>query len=188
MVARDEGGGNAPPPKERSPFWRQVKRQLDFLRRVTAALSGLQDAVDAMDSEHDATAYHTDPCESRLTVLDELLEQAAFLLHDGDAEQAENFLLGEPGAYRAAVETFGQILSDGLELCEDEAESEPAPDLVVGESAQAPGARPMIDHDELSGAEKAPEIKADGRPLAEDLPCPLPGRFSFAEGEAAAQA
>jgi hypothetical protein len=122
--AKDQPGGPAgkPPagPDADCHYARKVKRELAFLNKARDALGDLQDAVDKMDPDFDPTAYFTDPDESRLVVVDELLSNAAALLRGGQSEEAEDLLKGRPGVYQALHEAFTTILDAGLEFCEDD--------------------------------------------------------------------
>jgi hypothetical protein len=103
-----------------------------LLGKVRNALSELQGIVDDMDPDFDPTAYYTDPDESRLCVANELLDNAACALEEGDSEEAENWLVGEGpaygDAYDALLEAFQQILDAGLDFCEDDPPSPPSAD------------------------------------------------------------
>jgi hypothetical protein len=121
MVPRDDGPVNDRParPNKGCPYSRKVQRKFAFLNKVRGVLEGLQDIVDAMDPDFDPTAYHTDPDESRLCVLGEVMAEAGHLLRDGESEEAEDRLLhGSMGAYQAALEAFEALVSEGLDFCE----------------------------------------------------------------------
>ncbi len=104
-------------PAASCPYSRMIQRRYAWLRRVADVLHGLQNHVDRLDADFDPTAYFTDPDESRLIVLDEILAEAGFLLHDGEPEEADDTLRR---AEQAAEEAFAVIVDDGIALCEAE--------------------------------------------------------------------
>jgi hypothetical protein len=125
MVSRGDGQVNDRParPNKECPYWRKVRRRFTFLNKVRRVLGDLQDIVDDMDPGFDPTVYYTDPDESRLCVVDELLRDAGLLLRDGRSEEAEDKLRGEWGAYQAVREAFTNVLDAGLAFCDADEES-----------------------------------------------------------------
>jgi hypothetical protein len=114
-------------PSEPCPYRQFVKRQFDFLAKVAGYLRRLQDVIDGMDPDFDPTTYYTDPDESRLCVVNEILATIGYLFNTGDvgdAEEAGDLLAGKweghLSLYRALQEAFSSLLDAGLEHCEKE--------------------------------------------------------------------
>jgi hypothetical protein len=120
MVTRGEGPVNdrLGRANKECPYWQKVKRQFTFLNKVRRVLGELQDIVDDMDPNFDPTAYYTDPDESRLCVLGEIMADAAYLLDAGESEEADDRLRS---AGDAAQEAFAALLDAGLNCCKEAA-------------------------------------------------------------------
>jgi hypothetical protein len=116
MVTRKEGPVNDRPGQanRECPYWQKVKRQFTFLDKVMRVLGELQCIVDDMDPNFDPTTYYTDPDESRLCVLGEIMAEAAHLLDAGESEEADDRLRS---ADDAAQKAFAALLDAGLNCC-----------------------------------------------------------------------